>query len=79
MIIWVLCSLARAFIAIHLVLPSFCLQSVPQSTDFHRLLKAATSIEEADDFARNMLPSCLFVIHDAGGRGENYEPKLTRG
>src|SRR5271156_2980723 len=37
------------------------------------------SIEEPNDLARNVFPSCLFVIHNSGRGGENNISELTGG
>lgn len=35
-------------------------------------------VEEPDDLARNVLPSCLLMIHDTSRGRENKVPELTR-
>ena len=41
-------------------------------------MEMANLVEESNDLAGDMLPPRLFVVHNAGGGGENDVAELTR-
>ena len=67
-------SFLRTFQALRLRLVSFLFLTLPL-TPFIR----AHLVEEANDLAGDVLAPSLFVVHDAGGGGQNNVAELTGG